>query len=127
MRPTPGWPLAVLVEPIVELVGASLHRGAESYTTVATVSLPCSRQRSSRRTESSGRRPRRWHALLTRHQELAPGRDSQGRQLGIAFTKGAYKRRPTNPRRPGCKKPRGINASFVHRIVHTACGNTRNR
>lgn len=36
-----------------------------------------------------------WHALLTRHQELA-----HGREIGIAFLKGAYKRRPNNPRLP---------------------------
>ena len=41
-----------------------------------------------------------WHALLTRHQELAPARDAQGRPTGIPFTKGGYKRRPNNPRRP---------------------------
>ncbi len=41
-----------------------------------------------------------WHALLTRHQALAPGRDVHGRRVGIPFTKGAYKRRPNNPRRP---------------------------
>ena len=41
-----------------------------------------------------------WHALLTRHQELAPARDSQGRRTGIQFVKGAYKQRPNNPRRP---------------------------
>ena len=39
-----------------------------------------------------------WHALLTRHQETAPGRDQRGRRVGIAFLKGAYKRRPNNPR-----------------------------
>jgi len=41
-----------------------------------------------------------WHALLTRHQETAPGRDQHGRRIGIPFLKGAYKRRPNNPRTP---------------------------
>ena len=39
-----------------------------------------------------------WHALLTRHQDTAPGRDPTGRRIGIPFLKGAYKRRPNNPR-----------------------------
>ena len=39
-----------------------------------------------------------WHALLTCHQETAPGRDPRGRRVGIPFLKGAYKRRPNNPR-----------------------------
>ena len=39
-----------------------------------------------------------WHALLTRHQDTAPGVDRQGRRIGIPFLKGAYKRRPNNPR-----------------------------
>ena len=41
-----------------------------------------------------------WHALLTRHQDTAPGRDTLGRRIGIPFVKGAYKRRPNNPRTP---------------------------
>lgn len=41
-----------------------------------------------------------WHALLTRHQEHAPGRDTHGRRIGILFIRGGYKRRPNNPRRP---------------------------
>lgn len=41
-----------------------------------------------------------WHALLTRHQRYAPGMDIHGRRIGIPFVKGAYKRRPNNPRRP---------------------------
>ena len=39
-----------------------------------------------------------WHALLTRHQESAPARDPMGHQIEIPFLKGAYKRRPNNPR-----------------------------
>ena len=39
-----------------------------------------------------------WHALLTRHQDTAPGIDQHGRRVGIPFLKGAYKRRPNNPR-----------------------------
>ena len=41
-----------------------------------------------------------WHALLTRHQDTAPGIDPHGRRVGIPFLKGAYKRRPNNPRMP---------------------------
>ena len=39
-----------------------------------------------------------WHALLTRHQDTAPGIDQHGKRVGIAFLKGAYKKRPNNPR-----------------------------
>ena len=39
-----------------------------------------------------------WHALLTRHQDAAPGIDQHGKRVGIAFLKGAYKKRPDNPR-----------------------------
>ena len=39
-----------------------------------------------------------WHALLTRHQDTAPGIDQHGRRVGIPFLKGVYKRRPNNPR-----------------------------
>ena len=31
-----------------------------------------------------------WHALLTRHQDTAPGVDQHGRRVGIPFLKGAY-------------------------------------
>ena len=41
-----------------------------------------------------------WHALLTRHQDTTPGRDTLGRRIGIPFVKGAYKRRLNNPRTP---------------------------
>ena len=43
-------------------------------------------------------RIKEWHALLTRHQDTAPAMDPRGRRVGIAFLKGAYKRRPNNPR-----------------------------
>ena len=43
-------------------------------------------------------RIKEWHALLTRHQDTAPAVDEQGRRVGIAFLKGAYKHRPNNPR-----------------------------
>ncbi len=39
------------------------------------------------------------HALFTRHQEFAEGRDQFGRRTQIAIRKGDYKSRPNNPTR----------------------------
>lgn len=41
---------------------------------------------------------REWHALLTRHQNTAPGVTPTGRRVGIPLLKGAFKTRPNNPR-----------------------------
>ena len=42
---------------------------------------------------------REWHQLLTRHQDAAPGIDLHGRRVEIPLLKGAWKKRPNNPRR----------------------------
>lgn len=39
-----------------------------------------------------------WHALLTRHQDTAPGVTPTGQRVGIPLLKGAFKVRPNNPR-----------------------------
>ena len=51
--------------------------------------------------ELSGHLVKSWHQLLTRHQETVPGIDAQGRRVEAPFTtKGAWKSRSNNPRRP---------------------------
>ena len=56
-----------------------------------------------------------WHALLTRHQELAPGRDSQGRRIGIPFTKVPTSDGPTTP-----AVPMASSTSTAHRSTPRA-------
>ena len=41
-----------------------------------------------------------WHALLTRHQEIATGSDPFGNRVEIPLRRGEWKIRPNNPRRP---------------------------
>ena len=49
----------------------------------------------------SGHLVRSWHQLLTRHQATVPGIDPRGRRVEVPFTtRGAWKVRPNNPRRP---------------------------
>ena len=44
---------------------------------------------------------RSWHALLTRHQDTVAGIDPQGRRVQVEFrSKGQWKTKPNNPRRP---------------------------
>ena len=40
-----------------------------------------------------------WHALVTRHQATASGREPGGNQINVRLRKGEWKERPNNPRR----------------------------